>query len=185
MAEHFIIELRDHTQKRAGQKVGGAGGIGNKTGGSKATTTATDDKSTLGASVSELTKAAKAGLSLIGFQGAKGVVDEIVTFNNSLIELRTGSREQQQRATFAYSTASGLVNSVISGATGGAAMAGAVGAASGAVLGLVKSIFSTSINFMKQEYVIAEQRNLERLTQNAAAQRVTVSGSRYMTASQK
>jgi uncharacterized membrane protein len=119
-------------------------------------------------------------------RGGKSIVDQIVQHNNSLIEIRTGSKELQQRTSFIYNTTSGFVSGDLSGAMTGLVLTGGnpAGAAVGALVGFVQQGASMAINYLKQADILREQRNLETMQQNLAAQRVTISGSRYMNASQ-
>lgn len=185
MAERqFIIRIENSTGGGgAGKKVGGAGGIANKTGGSST-------QSSGGSSSSVTDKIEQRLMKMLApaalLRGGKSIIDQVVQHNNGLIEIRTGSKEQQQRTSFAYNTASGFVDSTISGAASGLLLTGGnpAGAAIGALLGLVKQGASMGINYFKQADILEKQRTLEQMQQNLAAQRVTISGSRYMNVTQ-
>ena len=114
----------------------------------------------------------------------KHVVDEVVMHNNSLIEITTGSREAQQRATYKYSTASSYASAALTGAVGGGIFGGIGGAAVGAVLGVVKQSISRMVTIGKNADRISKENDLEFIQRRLAGQRETVSGSRYMNASQ-
>jgi hypothetical protein len=183
MAERqFIIRIVNDTEGGAGQSVGGAGGLGNKAGGSSKKTS--NDG---GAVVDKIEKRlAKMVAPAALIRGSKSIVDQVVQHNNSLIEIRTGSKEQQQRTSFIYNTTSGFVGGGLSGAMTGLVLTGGnpAGAAIGALVGIVQQGATMGINYLKQADILREQRNLETMQQNLAAQRVTISGSRYMNASQ-
>ena len=52
---------------------------------------------------------------------------------NSLIEITTGSKEQQARRTFVYNTVTGFVDAAVTGAANGAMVGVDYGAAAGAI----------------------------------------------------
>ena len=162
MAERqFMIVIRNETDPKTpgdSSGVGGKGGVGKL-----------------------LTKKAAA---LVSFGAIVSVADNIISFNNSLIEVRTGSRELQERTTYIYNTTKSFVSSAIAGGIAGSAYGGPVGAVAGAAIGLVSAGFSYTVNRAKQEYTISENARLETAQRQMAAQRVTVSGSRYMNATQ-
>ena len=181
MAERqFVMIIRNEAGgEGAGDKLGGAGGIKTKQGGQSAKKTV---KPTNGEKAANML--AKKALGMVSVQAAISTVNKIHTHHNSLIEVRTGSREQQERTTFVYNTTSSILGSTISGATTGAAVAGGWGALAGAAIGLVTSVGNIGINHVQQSAIIAENRQLEMLTKMQTTQRVTVSGSRYMNATQ-
>lgn len=183
MAERqFIIRIENNTNNGgAGQKVGGAGGIKNKTGGS---TAKKGSKSVSGAMDNLADRLTKMLAPAAIINGGKRIIDQVVNHNIGLIEVRTGSKEQQQRTSFVYNTVSGFVGSGANGALAGYAIGGPVGAGIGAVLGLAKQGASMGINYLIQTDILAKQRALEQMQQNLSAQRVTISGSRYMNVTQ-
>lgn len=177
--EKFVIEIVNKTNGGAGNKVGGAGGIKNKTGGSSAQSGASGSFED---SIEKRLTKMLAPAALV--RGGKSIIDQIVQHNNGLIEIRTGSKEQQQRVSFIYNTASGFVDSALSGAGMGFMMGGGIGAGVGALLGVAKQSISMGINYLKQADILEKQRTLEQMQQNLASQRVTISGSRYMNVTQ-
>lgn len=181
MAERqFVMIIRNEAGgSGAGDKLGGAGGIKTKQGGQSAKKSS---KMTNGEKAANMI--AKRALGMVSVASVISTVNRIHAHHNSLIEVRTGSKEQQERATFAYNTASSILGSVVGGATTGASVAGGYGALAGAAIGLVTSVGSIGINYVQQSAIIAENRQLETLTRMQTAQRVTVSGSRYMNATQ-
>ena len=177
--KQYVLVIRNETgDGSAGDKVGGAGGIKNKQGGESSSDSGnTAEKK----GVTDLLK--KQAKALISYSAISSAVDTVISYNNSLIEVRTGSRELQERTTYKYNTAKSFVNSTVTGAIAGAQF-GPVGVAAGAVIGLLTAGVSYSINRAKQEGVIRENARLEMASRQMAAQRVTVSGSRYMNATQ-
>lgn len=182
MAERqYVIRIENKTGGGAGDKVGGAGGIGRM---NKTNTTQSSDTS--GAKLGEMILK-QAGVPLTGMAAygtVRKITNEIVSHNNSLIQVKTGSREQQERQTFIYNTASGFVDAAVTGAATGAMVGGPVGAGVGAILGVVKQGLGMAVNVAKTSDILAKNRQLENIQRELQAQRVTVSGSRYMTATQ-
>lgn len=184
MAERqFIIRIENDTTSGAGDKVGGAGGI-SRTNKTNPTSRKSD--------VDQGTKAAKAflrqaGVPLTGMAAygtVRKITNEIVSHNNSLIYVKTGSREAQERQTFIYNTSMGFVDSMVSGAAAGAMVGGPAGAAIGALIGVVNQGLGMAINIAKTSDILAKNRTLENIQRDLQTQRVTTNGSRYMTASQ-
>jgi hypothetical protein len=179
MAERqFVMIIRNETGgDGAGKKVGGAGGIQNQQGGN--TSSDSGDKKKKG--VGDLL--AKKANGLITYATISSVVDTVVSYNNSLIEVRTGSKELQERTTYKYNTAKSFVNSAVGGAIAGSAY-GPWGAAAGLVLGVATAGFNYVKSRSMAENTIRENERLEIAQRQMAAQRITVSGSRYMNATQ-
>ena len=180
MAERqYIIRIVNTTQGGAGNKVGGAGGIGriNKTNKKESS----DESAKFGKAMLSQAGVPLTALALYGT--ARKITNEIVSHNNSLIEVKTGSRENQERQTFIYNTSRGFVDSAVAGAVAGSRF-GATGAVTGAVLGVVTQASSMAINMAKTSDILAKNRQLENIQRDLKAQRVTVSGSRYMNATQ-
>lgn len=178
MAERqFIIRIENTAQTKAGDKVGGAGGISKKN-----KTDSKEDSGSKKDSKKALSKAVGAGLAAYGT--ARKITGTIISHNNSLIEVRTGSREQQERTSFIYNTSMGFVDAAVTGAASGALVGGAYGAVAGAVIGVAKQGLSMVVNVAKTADLLAKQRALENITRDLQTQRVTVSGSRYMNATQ-
>ena len=181
MAERqFIIRIENNTSGGAGDKVGGAGGIGRM---NKSNVTKTESKKS-----SNMGKALlrQAGIPLTGmavYGTVRKITNEIVSHNNSLIQVKTGSREQQERQTFIYNTSMGFVDAAVTGAAAGA-LFGPVGAGIGALLGVTKQGLSMAVNVAKTSDILAKNRQLENIQRELQSQRVTTSGSRYMNALQ-
>lgn len=179
MAEVYELIIRNETvEDGAGSKVGGAGGIKNKQGGqSSSASGGTGNKK----GVTDLLE--KQARGLITYAAISSAVDSVISYNNSLIEVRTGSRELQERTTYTYNLKKSFGGSMITGGIAGAKF-GPAGVAVGALIGLVGAGVSYTINRAKQENTIRENARLETAQRQQAAQRVTVSGSRYMNATQ-
>lgn len=177
MAERqFVIVIRNESGGNGvGNQVGGAGGIS----GQQQREEGSQKKDWTDVIGARFKKFATVGGT---FAFVKSTVDTIVTHNNSLIEIQTGSKEAQARASFIYNNASSFVSSVAGGAMAGA-FAGPAGMAVGAVIGAVSDVFGKLINYSLETDKISKQRRVEEY-QNflATSQRVTVTGSRYMSA---
>lgn len=177
MAERqFVIVIRNESGGNGvGNQVGGAGGISGQ------------QQREEGSQKKDWTDVIGARFKTFATVGGtfafvKSTVDTIVTHNNSLIEIQTGSKEAQARASFIYNNASSFVSSVAGGAMAGA-FAGPAGMAVGAFIGAVSDVFGKLINYSLETDKISKQRRVEEY-QNflATSQRVTVTGSRYMSA---
>ena len=169
MAERqFLIIIRNDTAGGAGSKVGGAGGV--KKDGEKKEKGSTEFL-------------AKTMAGVMTWQTAVHVADTVFSHNNSLIEVRTGSRELQERTTWKYNTAKSFIMSTVTGAIAGSQF-GVGGAVAGAVVGLLKTTASFATNIALQQHTISENARIESMQQQTATQRATISGSRYMNAKQ-
>lgn len=181
MAERqFVMLIRNETGGNgAGSSIGGAGGIAKRQGGQSSQGTA---------KMSNVEKAGnmvyKKMLGLVSYGSVVSAVNRVFTHNNSLIEVRTGSKEQQERTSYIYNNVSSLVGAIGGGVVTGATAAGVPGAIVGGIIGAVGSVANFGINYLQQSAVIAENKQLEAMTRLLTTQRVTVSGSRYMNATQ-
>lgn len=171
MAENneYKITIENKTQETA-EAVGGAGGINaeqSASGGEALGTTSA------GKSAGKTNKAQNALLGLFSAGTAVNIARQAVSFEVSQVYVETGSREAQQRANALYSAGTTFAGVVAAGVAGGPA--GAAVAALGVLISK-----ATSIIFQMQ--AIENQSRLQDITRDLSAQRVTVSGSRYMTA---
>lgn len=171
MAENNVykIEIENKTQETA-EAVGGAGGINaeqSANGGEALGTTTT------GKSAGKTNKAQNALLRLFSVGSAVNITMQSIAFDTSQVYVETGSREAQQRANALYSAGSSLVHIASAGFVGGPA------AAAVAALG---TLISKATSIIYQMKAIENQSRLQDITRDLSAQRVTVSGSRYMTA---
>lgn len=108
------------------------------------------------------------------YKKIKSTANQFISCQISRVELLTGSREQHQRANFAYSVGKTIFNTAESFVTGGL---------SDAIISLALSTLSSAINIAQNQETINTERRLEDISRNLSSQRVTVSGSRYMNAS--
>lgn len=117
--------------------------------------------------------AAKAIKGLVSFSTAAAFADNIISYELSQVNLRTGAAEYEQRLQFRYSTAKKLYG--IGAATvGGAIMGGPVGA----VVGFLGSTVSTLISYAQRANILRTQENLENISIGMASQRAGVPGRR-------
>ena len=165
----YVLTIRNESDEGIASEVGGAGGLRNHAG-------ASGGEESGGLSPSAK-KALRGVLSV--YKPVKSTVNQIASYGVSQVELRTGSREQHQRASFAYSVGSRLWNAGESVALGSA-----FGGLPGAIAGLALSALSTVISVTQAQNTLTTQRQLEDITRNLSAQRATVSGSRYMNATE-
>ena len=100
--------------------------------------------------------ATKALGAVISYRTVKSFATQIVNHHVSTVELRTGSREQQERANFTYQLAqSGM--GLLEGAIGGAM----VGGLPGFIIGTVLSVAHTAIGYAQRQDTLNMQRDLE------------------------
>ena len=113
------------------------------------------------------------GKGLVAYNLAKPWINQVVSHEISLVELRTGSREAQQKTQFAYDVASkvgGLFTSVLSGY--------AVGNVPGAIVAGLVNIGHTVVSYAQKEETINLQRSLESRTLQMNYVRAGAGGSR-------
>ena len=180
----YVIEIRNTAgEQGAGSRVGGAGaGAGKADQQTEEPSPSPDKGEVLGAILQ------KAIGKLTVYGTTRQVLDSVVSHKLSQVEILTGSREAQERATYLYNTIGSFVDSAVNGAIMGASIggagAGAYGAAIGAVVGVVKAGVSYGINYAKATDNLNKQRAVENVSRDLVAQRITISGSRYMNARQ-
>ena len=177
--KEYVILIRNEAGKQGvGKKVGGAGGIGNAQGGESAGGEGRKQQKSATAVIEKSVK------GLLTYGAVSSIVDKVASHNHSLIEIRSGSKELQQRTTYQYNLAKSFVNSVATGAISGATVGGPGGAAVGAALAIAMQGVSFGVNYVQQTSVIAENKRAESIQRQSTIQRATVSGSRYMNATQ-
>ena len=113
------------------------------------------------------------GKGLVAYNMAKPWINQVVSHNISLVELRTGSREAQQRRQFHYEIASkvmGFGESVLAGF--------AIGNVPGAIIAGLTSLGHTAITYAQREETINVQRNVEAQTIQRNYIRAGAGGSR-------
>ena len=177
---NYTIVIRNESEnRRAGQSVGGAGGIGNN---GMTPTRPSQSSGGTGDSVTEkLLQKAKGYLSVAAIAS---VADRIVSHNLSLIEVHTGSRELQERTTHAYNFGKTIVGGATAGASLGTSIYPGLGTAIGAVVGAVVSTVGYGVDLAFQGATIYANKQLSDVQRNYTTQRATISGSRYMNATQ-
>ena len=167
MAENngYVLILKNETGGGIAEEVGGVGGVQASGGGAGGETS--------GGLSPNAKKALRGALSV--YRPLKSTANQLI----SQVELRTGSREQHQRANFAYSVGKTIYNAAESVAIGAI-----FGGLPGAAISLALSTLSSVISIAQNQETINTERRLEDISRNLSAQRVTVSGSRYMNASE-
>lgn len=113
------------------------------------------------------------GKGLVAFNLAKPWINQVASHEISMVELRTGSKEAQQKAQFAYSVANqafGFGASILTGF--------AVGNVPGAIIGALTNVGHTLISLDQRERTINLQRSLESRTLQMNYVRAGAGGSR-------
>ena len=174
MSRVYELIIRNETSEDVAEEVGGAGGIQTNDGaGSSPGGERTKQPRSEGMDASQALK------KLFGYSQIKQVATQVVGFQVSTVQLRTGSHEAQQRATFGYNMAQKAVS------LGESVAAGAmVGGPAGAAVALVMSLLNTVIGVSQKIEKLRIEQNLEDTSHNLSAQRATVSGSRYQNVTQ-
>ena len=121
-----------------------------------------------------LTKAQKAvGLGLVALNKAKPWINQVISHELNLVDLRTGRREYAQRIQFNYQVANQLFGVAESALTGYA-----VGNIPGAVIGMAVSTAHTVINYAQKQDTINTEQALENISLSQNRIRAGVGGSR-------
>ena len=171
----YRIILENNTEESVAQKTGGAGGVGNQTGGSH------------GGQISGPATASKAAKAVFGVHAVASIGMNILEGYVSTVELRTGSSLAQQKATFWYNSAQRLMGFAQAGMSGyafGKMFGGAGGAGGLAAFNALVNGMNQGVDFLQRMYVYNMQKKLEQVAQDLSAQRETTSGSRYQGAGQ-
>lgn len=169
MSRVYELIIKNETDSAAAKQVGGAGGIQTNDG--------AGDSS--GGEKSKPTSAEKALKQLFGYKAVKSVASQVISFQVSTVQLRTGSSEAQQKANFWYNVAQrGL--SVGESLIGGAL----VGGLPGAIIGLAVGAAHTAIDIGQRIERMDMEKRVEDVSRDISAQRATVSGSRYQNVTQ-
>ena len=164
MQREYVLRIKNETKKEVGKDVGGAGGV------KKAKKT----DSTGGEKPQETEDLKPKVKAFTAYKAVKSVGMTLYAHNVSTTELRTGSREAQQRASFNYRVANKIVS-----ATEAIAVGGGIAGVYGALMGLTYSVIQTSINYAMQANRLNLQNSLETISRDMGTQRATISGSRY------
>ena len=110
---------------------------------------------------------------MVAYHAVKSFADQIVNHRISTIELRTGSKELQERANFINNTVQkglGVAESMFMGA--------AVGGLPGAIIGTVVGLAHTAISYTQAQNTINMQRTLENVSINMNTIRAGAGSSR-------
>ena len=122
----------------------------------------------------ELTKAQKfVAKGLVSWGKAKPFINQVVSHEINMVELRTGRREYAQQAQFMYQTISKVASIGESVATGFA-----VGNVTGAVIGLAVGVTHTLIGYSQKQQTINTENTLEGISLAQNRIRAGASGSR-------
>lgn len=113
------------------------------------------------------------GKGVTAYHYAKSFTSQIISHEVSLVELRTGSRELQERANFMLNVGNKLV-----GATESIVVGAAVGGIVGAVAGLVTSGIHLAVSYQQAQNTINTQRNVENVSLGLTYIRAGANGSR-------
>lgn len=113
------------------------------------------------------------GKGLVAFNLAKPWINQVASHEISMVELRTGSKEAQQKAQFAHNIANQAIGFGASILTGFA-----VGNVPGAIIGALTSVGHTLISLNQREETINLQRSLESRTLQMNYVRAGAGGSR-------
>lgn len=177
MAEQYEIIIKNESSS----STGGAGGL-NKKEKEEHVYSVWNDPS------KAMKKAVGKGLGV--YAGVRKVTNLIVNHQNSMVEVKTGSKEKQIRATNQYNLVTSYLDSAVVGAGAGfyaapfVGVGGIAGAGIGLAIGLTKTLVTRQIEIAKNTDRLNAQKQLEDISRSMAAQRATVSGSRYMNATQ-
>ena len=120
--------------------------------------------------------AAKALKGMVSFSAVRAFANNLISYEISQVELRTGAREYEQKLQFGYQVANQGIN--ILAAT---AMGFATGNIAGAVVGFLGSTLYTAIGYAQNYNTIRTQENLENVSIGLANLRAGVSGRRGRT----
>ena len=187
MGKTYEIIIKNESSEESQSSTGGAGGLGGKQEKKKKEEhvySVWDDPS------KAMKKAVGTVLGAHGYAGLRKITDTIISHQNSMIEVKTGAREKQMRVTNQYNLVTSYLDSAVAGIGGGFVAApffgvgGVVGAGIGLAVGLMKKQISREIEIAKNTDRLNAERQLEDISRSMSAQRATVSGSRYMNATQ-
>ena len=113
------------------------------------------------------------GKGLVAYHYGKAFTDQIISHRVSTVELRTGSKDLQDRANLMLDVSQKLVSAGESMLTGLM-----VGGGVGAVLGLVTNLLHTAISYSQKQQVLNMQETLENRSIQLTYIRAGANGSR-------
>lgn len=117
--------------------------------------------------------AAKAIKGMVSYASVKSFADNLVSYEISQVNLRTGAAEYEQKLEFAQTAVNRFRDTAVSVGIGLA-----TGNAPLAILGAATSLFNTLIGYAQRANTIRTQQNLEDVSIGMASQRAGVSGRR-------
>ena len=164
MTREYILRITNETSKEVGEKVGGSGGVKKTAQGSAG-----------GEKNKKETKAKAALQTFAGINVVKSFALPVISHRVSTVQLRTGSREAQQRSTMLFTIGQKTFSAAESVAAGFV-----IGGGAGALAGLALSAIHTAMDFSLSVDRLNTQKQLEDISRDmSAVQRATVSGSRF------
>ena len=117
--------------------------------------------------------AEKALKGMVSYAAVRAFADNLISYEISQVELRTGAREYEQKLRFYYDVGNKVLN------IGTAAVVGFMsGGVIGAAVGLLGSTFYTALGYMQNANTLRTQQNLEDISIDMANLRAGVSGRR-------
>lgn len=117
--------------------------------------------------------AMKAMQGMVSYASVRAFANNLISYEISQVELRTGAREYEQKLRFGYETANKLLN-IGTATVMGASMGGAIGA----VVGFLGSTFYTALGYMQNANTLRTQQNLENVSIGMANVRAGTAGRR-------
>lgn len=96
---------------------------------------------------------------LVAYKKVKPWVNQVISHNVSMVELRTGSQQQQQRVSFAYQVATDTANLAENIATGFL-----LGNVAGAVTGAIMTVASKIISIAQRQNEINTKQTIENVS---------------------
>lgn len=117
--------------------------------------------------------AASAVKGLVSYGAIRAFANNLISYEISQVELRTGAREYEQKLRFGYEVGNQLLN--IGMAT---AMGGMTGGVVGAVVGFIGSTMYTAIGYAQNANTLRTKQTLEDISIGMANIRAGVSGRR-------
>lgn len=171
MAERtYVITIKNETSQQVAKEVGGAGGINQE-----------KEQQSQESPIQE--KALGMLKRMVGVGAILGYANQEIAYQISKVEVRTGDKEAQQRASYIYSKASPLANTFISSLAvsgGNVAVAGITTAISALTTAL-----TTGIQVLREIDTARLNQTLQDTQQGFRTERATYSGSRYQNVSRE
>lgn len=144
------------------------GGVGKKPVSTSGSQSESSEEKTWGAK--NIDSAKNALKKIVSASTAAAVADKLISSEISVVSLRTGAREYEQKLQFGYSMAKSVAVPLAFGA--------AAGGLAGAAIGLVFSFAMQGLQWAQNQRVIDMNRQLENISIEMARTRAGVTGSR-------